>query len=100
MARILPAVEEELDVGLHGQGLHIPHFTDAPGNIFLFFIGFRRVDVQSPFKIGRTELAHFDGFPEDVVQPQASAWRMKAARRTSSVSGIQTWPFWVIVRRT
>ena len=70
MARILPAVEEELDVSLHGQGLHIPHFADAPGNIFLFFIGFRRVDVQSPFKIGRTELAHFDAFPEDVVQPQ------------------------------
>ena len=100
VARILPAVEEELDMGLHGQGLHGCHVLDAPGNIIFFFIGFRRIDIDDPLEIGRTELAHFDSFLQDIVQPQASACKMKAARRTSSASGMQTWPFWVMVCKT
>ena len=70
VARILPAVEEELDMGLHGQGLHGCHVLDAPGNIIFFFIGFRRIDIDGPLEIGRTELAHFDRFLQDIVQPQ------------------------------
>ena len=57
-------------MGLHGQGLHGGHFLDALGYIIFFFISFRRIDIDGPLKIGRTELAHFDSFLQDVVQAQ------------------------------